>query len=111
MAAPGGRAATAVSEGDRGRAGPDGIKAAADAARRVPVAPPTSWPAGSLAARLFREPFSFDFFQAVRVLQRIFPERAPVGQAAAPAAETVRFGALASLTFPPSAIYDLQPAT
>jgi type VI secretion system protein ImpH len=78
--------------------------------RSVQVAPPTSWPAGSLAARLFREPFSFDFFQAVRVLQRIFPERAPVGQAAAPAAETVRFGTLASLTFPPSAIYDLQPA-
>jgi type VI secretion system protein ImpH len=90
--------------------GPDGSKAAGDAVRRVQVAPPASWSADSLAARLFREPFSFDFFQAVRLLERLFEERSPVGQAATPAAEAVHFRTLASLNFPPSAIYDLERA-
>lgn len=56
---------------------------------------------------LFEEPYRFDFFQAVRVLERLFPERGPVGRDANPAKEVVRFRSHASLSFPASQIYDL----
>jgi type VI secretion system protein ImpH len=64
-----------------------------------------------VAARLFSEGYAFDFFQAVRLLERLFSERKPVGRDYAPGAESARFRAYNSLTFPPSAIYDiLEPA-
>lgn len=65
----------------------------------------------TLADWLFQEGYVFDFFQAVRVLERLQPERSPVGRTHAPAAETVRFLARASLVFPPSAIYELTSPT
>ncbi len=68
-------------------------------------------PAGSVAARLFEEGFAFDFFQAVRLLERLAPQRCPVGRAGPPQAEVVRFRAHLSLSFPPSSIYEIQPAT
>lgn len=58
---------------------------------------------------LFSEPNSFDFFQAVRVLQRLAPDRAAVGDFALPRQEAVRFGVNASLAFPASAIQTLAP--
>jgi type VI secretion system protein ImpH len=58
---------------------------------------------------LFEEAFRFDPFQAVRLLELVYPERKPVGRQARPAEEVVRFRALASLSFPPSAIQDLRP--
>jgi type VI secretion system protein ImpH len=62
--------------------------------------------------RLFAEAFGFDFFQAVRLLQRLMPHRVLVGQTGPPAAEVVRFRAMPSLTFPPSAIHEItRPAT
>src|SRR5262249_34475701 len=61
----------------------------------------------SAAARLFAEPFAFDFFQAMRVLERLFPDRAPVGRSGPLAREVARLHAHLSLSFPPSAIYDL----
>jgi type VI secretion system protein ImpH len=64
-------------------------------------------PDPSLKEALFQEPFRFDFFQAVRLLELIYPERKPVGRQARPQEEVVRFRALASLSFPPSAIQDL----
>jgi type VI secretion system protein ImpH len=99
MAAPGGRTTAALSA--------KGADAAPAAVVRADRAAPV-WPANSIAARLFTEGFAFDFFQAVRLLQRLDPERAPVGQATTLEVEAVRFRTLASLTFPPSAIYDLQ---
>ncbi|MGB7188866.1 MAG: type VI secretion system baseplate subunit TssG, partial [Acidobacteriaceae bacterium] len=33
----------------------------------------------AIRAMLEREPYSFRFFQAVRLLERLFPERNPVG--------------------------------
>jgi type VI secretion system protein ImpH len=56
---------------------------------------------------LFREPWTFDFFQAVRLLGLLEPDRSPVGRYAQPKDETVRFGARPSLNFPPSAIHSL----
>jgi type VI secretion system protein ImpH len=56
---------------------------------------------------LFDEGYRFDFFQAVRVLERLYPERRPVGLDSIPANEAVHFRSLLSLTFPPSAIHEV----
>jgi type VI secretion system protein ImpH len=53
------------------------------------------------------EGYRFDFFQAVRLLERLFPKRQPVGQDTIPSQEVVRFHAHTSLTFPPSAIHEI----
>jgi type VI secretion system protein ImpH len=57
---------------------------------------------------LFAEGYRFDFFQAVRVLERLYPNRSAVGYSAAPADEATRFRALLSLSFPPSAIHEVS---
>jgi type VI secretion system protein ImpH len=50
------------------------------------------------------EPYSFRFFQLVRLMERLYPERKPVGIFASPSDELVRFSAQPSLTFPASEI-------
>lgn len=60
--------------------------------------------ASELAMKLRREPFRFDFFQAVRLLERLIPDRAPVGKFEPPAKEISHFGAHSSLAFPASQI-------
>src|SRR5262249_40042854 len=62
-------------------------------------------------ARLFKQFFQFDFFQAVRILEQLAPERVAVGRAGPPFQEVVRFKAHASLSFPPSVIANLTPPT
>ncbi len=57
--------------------------------------------------QLLKEPYRFDFFQAVRLLEMLDPDRAPVGHDALPEREVVRFGAHASLDFPASQIHDI----
>jgi type VI secretion system protein ImpH len=62
---------------------------------------------------LFREPYSFDFFQAVRLLERLArgAGRAacqPVGHDFPPDQEAVRFLAHSSLSFPAAPIHKLQ---
>jgi type VI secretion system protein ImpH len=64
----------------------------------------------SLATVLEREPFRFDFFQAVRVLQKLLPQRQPVGHDALPSDEIIRFRSFASLSFPASELQDFIPA-
>jgi type VI secretion system protein ImpH len=59
---------------------------------------------------LFEEGHGFDFFQAVRVLERVYPDRAPVGRDARPADEVVRFRSYTTLSFPPSAIHEITRA-
>ncbi len=58
--------------------------------------------------RLYREPFAFDFFQAVRLLGRM-PDALARSGPADPAAEVARFRAHLSLAFPASGVYDLRP--
>lgn len=58
---------------------------------------------------LLAEPYRFEFFQAVRMLERLYPDRKPVGHYAAPREEVVRFRAKASLDFPPSEVHALKP--
>lgn len=67
-------------------------------------------PLAALADVLDREATSFGFFQAVRVLERLRPDRTPVGGFGDPKHEVVRFAAHPSLAFPPSEIRSLQRA-
>jgi type VI secretion system protein ImpH len=60
---------------------------------------------------LYEEGFAFDFFQAVRVLERLDRARRPVGLAGPPRAEVVRFRAHLSLSFPASTIYEVTRPT
>ena len=64
-------------------------------------------------AALFAEPYTFDFFQAVRVLGWLQPGSAPVGRYNNPRDEAVRFGSNPILYFPPSAVHALveKPGT
>jgi type VI secretion system protein ImpH len=62
-----------------------------------------------LERTLFDEPYRFDFFQAVRLLERLAPDRAPVGRDGPSGREVVRFHAHQSLGFPASAIHRLDP--
>jgi type VI secretion system protein ImpH len=66
-------------------------------------------PWGTVAERLLAEGYAFDFFQAVRLLEKLAPERRPVGQDAPPRTEVARFRGHAALSFPPSAIYQIEP--
>jgi type VI secretion system protein ImpH len=56
---------------------------------------------------LFENGYRFDFFQAVRVLERLFPQRRAVGHDAKPAQEVARFRSYLTLAFPPSQIYEI----
>jgi type VI secretion system protein ImpH len=60
--------------------------------------------ASEVSEKLRREPFAFDFFQAVRLLERFYPERTSVGRFAHPETEVARFAAHPSLAFPASQI-------
>jgi len=57
---------------------------------------------------LREEPWTFQFFQAVRLLERILPGRSPVGRFVHPSKEVVRFGAHTGTAFPASQIQELD---
>ncbi|MBZ5584434.1 MAG: type VI secretion system baseplate subunit TssG [Acidobacteriia bacterium] len=63
----------------------------------------------SLEEALFARGCEFDFFQAVRLLARLAPQRAPVGNSGRPADETARFGAQLTTAFPASAVHEIVP--
>ena len=63
---------------------------------------------GRLPAALASEPYTFEFFQAVRLLSRMHPERQVVGRFTRPADEVVHFGANPNVSFPPSQIHSLE---
>jgi len=63
-----------------------------------------------LVERLFREPFVFEFFQAVRLLEKLARGCRPVGREGPPSSEPVRFAAHPSLAFPASQIQALLSA-
>ena len=70
-----------------------------------PVAVPTPDP---LRQVLEENAPGVQFFQAVRLLQKLQPERNPVGSFVTPDSEAARFRAHPSLSFPPSEIYSLE---
>jgi type VI secretion system protein ImpH len=60
-----------------------------------------------LAQEVFDEPYSFEFFQAVRLLERMYPDRNPVGRDTDARREVVRFRTRQTFSFPPCEIYNL----
>ena len=62
----------------------------------------------SLEEALFDRGYEFEFFQAVRLLARLFPLRKAVGGTAKAAEEIVRFGCRLSMAFPASAVHDIE---
>jgi len=61
-----------------------------------------------LERELRNDIWTFDFFQAVRLMERLRPDRDPVGTFRPPSGEVVRFGANTSMAFPASRIQELQ---
>jgi type VI secretion system protein ImpH len=80
----------------------------ADGKFKTMDAPPEK---GSVVDRLFSEGHAFDFFQAVRLLERVDPRRRPVGHGGPPRVEAARFRVFQSLSFPPSSIFEISPPT
>jgi type VI secretion system protein ImpH len=68
---------------------------------------------------LFGQGYEFEFFQAARLLARLFPHRKSVGGTSRPADEFARFVTIAngngldesrlSMAFPASAVHDIEP--
>jgi type VI secretion system protein ImpH len=102
------RTETVVSVGEA--AATEALRAARTAAAELRTAEPAEVVRRdrTLEEQLYEEPFAFDFFQAVRVLEKLFPDTVPVGRAGPLEKELVRFQAHLSLSFPPSSIYDLE---
>lgn len=62
----------------------------------------------AVEAALHERPQEFEFFQAVRLLERLNPSAAPVGRFVSPAREVVRFSAHIAMAFPASRIQEIQ---
>lgn len=65
---------------------------------------------GTAEHELAREGHHFEFFQAVRLLERLRDTPGAVGGFGNPADEPLRFGANPDLAFPPGEIEEIQPA-
>ncbi|HEY8505579.1 MAG TPA: type VI secretion system baseplate subunit TssG [Gemmataceae bacterium] len=72
------------------------------------MTPEAPFPPDSLATRLFREGYRFDFFQAVRVLRDLRPGRGEPGGDSPPGTEAVRFTVNPALAYPPSAVHRVE---
>ena len=72
------------------------------------MAGPSGREGPGLAADLAAAPAGYAFFQAVRLLERLHPDRAPVGQFGQPEAEVAHFSAHPSIAFPASEIESLE---
>jgi type VI secretion system protein ImpH len=61
-----------------------------------------------LKDRLFEEHYNFSFFKAIRLLEALFRDKRPLGQALEPDKEAVRFSVRPTLDFPASDISKLE---
>ena len=74
------------------------------------MADPPRDPAARLSERLRKEPWAFELFQALRLVECAFAELPRLGTAERAALEPVRFGQRAELAFPPAEIAAWQPS-
>jgi type VI secretion system protein ImpH len=65
-------------------------------------------PEPEILARLRAAPHTFEFFQAVSLLERLLPDQAPVGGFSDPRNEVVRFATPTTVAFPASEIQQLE---
>ena len=63
---------------------------------------------GSVARLLFSEGWRFEFYQAVRLLERMAGEAVPVGEGTEPGREAVRFSSRVSFDFPASEVHEVE---
>jgi len=63
------------------------------------------WP---ISGMLDKEPYRFEFFQAVRLLSRMYPQREVAGRFNNPSEEVVRFAAHPDASFPASEVQSLD---
>ena len=61
-----------------------------------------------MRGRMEEEGPTFQYFQAIRLLERLAPDRAPVGQYAPPSQEVARFKVNQQLGFPDLQAVDVQ---
>lgn len=73
-----------------------------------PVAPVSAHGWSEIEELLRERPTSFQFFQAVRLLEQILPDRQPVGRFAPPRKEVVRFASNPDTSFPASQIASIE---
>jgi type VI secretion system protein ImpH len=103
MAGEGGSQARAVSpEAAPQRAAVEASPALAPARAEATDLPP-------ILRRLVESPASFDFFQAVRLLECAFADRPRVGADNRAARDVVRFGQVPSLAFAPATVAGFEP--
>ena len=65
-------------------------------------------PRKQLEEQLFEEPGRFDFFQAIRLLERLFPDLTPISRSATPKNELVKIRGNPSLRFPSSQVQKIE---
>ena len=65
----------------------------------------------TLEAELFEEPYRFEFFQAVRLIQKIATDKKPVGGEALPHEEAIRFRSRIAFDFPASEFQEIRKLT
>jgi type VI secretion system protein ImpH len=63
---------------------------------------------GSVARLLFAEGWRFEFYQAVRLLERMAEDCVPVGEGAHPELESVRFSSRVAFDFPASEVDEIR---
>lgn len=73
------------------------------------MAPPSRSDTGTLTELLYHEGRRFEFFQAVRLLRKLAPERSGVARDADPNREIVRFRSAVSLSFPTVDVTAIEP--
>jgi len=62
----------------------------------------------SLEQAIFEEPYRFEFFQLMRLLERIFRDKSPVGYNSLPENEVANFRSTLSLEFPASEVQEIK---
>jgi type VI secretion system protein ImpH len=62
-------------------------------------------------AQIAVAPWRFDFFQALRWIESAHPDKPRLGTARRPVDEPIRLGQVADLSFAPSALHSVAPAT